>query len=148
MTDERRGQAGFTLIEILVVVLIITILAAVVGVRVAQRPAEARAVAAAAQIRNFQTALQLYRMEQGRFPTQRQGLQALCIRPQSEPVPERYPEGGYLEAPRVPLDPWGREYVYLLPGPEGYPYEIVSYGGDGEPGGEGEDADVSSVNLQ
>jgi len=142
-----RERAGFTLMEILVVVLIITILAAVVGVKVAHRPAEARMVAAEAQIRNLRTALQLYRMEQGRYPTQRQGLEALCKLPDTAPIPERYPEGGYLESPVLPKDPWGHDYVYLIPGPEGFPYLIVSYGANGEPGGEGEDADVSSAQL-
>jgi general secretion pathway protein G len=147
---QRRcaSRGGFTLLEILVVVLIITILATIVGVNVAKRPGEARAVAATAQIRTFQTALQLYRMEQGGLPSQRQGLSALCEKPKAPPVPERYPDGGYLESGHVPLDPWGHDYVYLVPGPGGAAYDIISYGADGQPGGDGENADISSATLQ
>ena len=143
--ERLRGSAGFTLLEILVVVLIITILATIVGVSVVHEPGKARAAAALVQIGGFRTALQLYRMEQGRYPTQEQGLKALCEKPATPPVPERYPEQGYLQTRSLPLDPWHHEYVYLVPGPEGDPYEIISYGADGEPGGQGEDADVSSV---
>jgi len=142
-----NAKAGFTLLEILVVVLIITILATIVGVNVLHKPGEARAAAAAAQIRTFKTALQLYRMDQGRFPTQRQGLQALCEIPDAEPVPENYPADGYLESANLPDDPWGNPYVYLVPGPDGEPYTIISYGGDGEPGGDAEDADISSADM-
>jgi general secretion pathway protein G len=144
--NMRRIQ-GFTLLELLVVVVIITILATIVGVKVAQRPGQARVAAAKAQIANFRTALQMYRMDNGRFPTMEQGLKALCEKPTTQPVPERYAEGGYLESRRVPADPWGREYVYIVPGPGGEPYEIISYGSDGEPGGEGEAADISSASL-
>lgn len=141
------SQSGFTLLEILVVVLIITILATIVGVNVAQRPGEARRVAAEAQIRTFKTALNLYRMDNMVFPTQRQGLQALCVPSEDPPQPRRFADGGYLESPAVPRDPWDNDYVYLVPGPAGYPYEIISYGADGEPDGEGEAADISSADL-
>jgi len=134
-------------LEVLVVVLIITILATLVGVRVAGEPGKARTAAAIAQIRSFSTALSLYRMQNGHIPTESQGLQALVARPTTPPVPQSYPEGGYLESLRVPQDPWQRDYVYLVPGPGGAPYEIVSYGADGEPGGEGEAADISSAGL-
>ena len=139
--------AGFTLLEILVVVMIITILATIVGVNVAREPGRARVAASKAQIGVFKHALQLYRMEQGHYPTQEQGLGALCEKPRVAPVPERYPEDGYLDSRNLPKDPWGHDYVYLLPGPDGAPYEIVSYGADGEIGGEGEGADVSSREL-
>ncbi|MBM4142941.1 MAG: type II secretion system protein GspG [Lentisphaerae bacterium] len=143
----KKTNGGFTLLEILVVVLIITILATVVGVHVAREPGRARAAKAIAQIRIFTTALNVYRMEQGRYPTQEQGLGALVNRPVAPPVPARYPEAGYLESRRLPADPWERPYLYLVPGQDGAPYEIVSYGADGEPGGEGEDADISSAQL-
>jgi general secretion pathway protein G len=142
----KRSQ-GFTLLEILVVVLIITILATVVGVNVARRPGEARLAAAGAQLRVFKTSLQLYRMDHGQFPTQQQGLRALCEKPVTPPVPEHYPQGGYLDSAALPADPWGHDYVYLVPGPQGQPYEVVSYGSDGEPGGEGEAADLSTAGL-
>jgi general secretion pathway protein G len=141
-------RAGFTLLEILVVVLIITILATIVGVNVAREPGKAKAAAAKAQIVTLRTALQMYRMEQGGYPTQEQGLNALCEKPAARPVPERYPEGGYLETRALPLDPWKHGYVYLVPGPNGEPYEIVSYGADGQPGGTGEAADISSATFQ
>jgi general secretion pathway protein G len=131
----------------LVVVLIITILATIVGVRVANRPAEARLVAARAQIVNFRNAMQLYRLDNGRFPTTQQGLAALREKPEVEPVPQRYRAEGYLDSRHVPPDPWGNPYVYLSPGPDDAPYVIVSYGGNGEPGGEGEDADISSLDM-
>ena len=139
------NKSGFTLLEILVVVLIITILATVVGVNVARRPGDARRAAAAAQIVTFRTALQLYRMKHGTLPTQQQGLTALCREPTVPPIPADYPEEGYLETLRLPKDPWGRDYLYLIPGTQGSAFEILSYGSDGEPGGEGEAADVSSA---
>jgi general secretion pathway protein G len=145
----KRGdvRAGFTLLEILVVVMIITILATMVGVSVARHPGQAKATVARAQIQTFRNALQIYRMEQGWIPTQEQGLQALCGRPTTAPAPERYPEDGYLDSRTVPLDPWKHEYVYTVPGPGGEPYEIISYGSDGEPGGTGEAADISSASA-
>ena len=137
-----RGRRGFTLLELLVVVLIIAILATFVGVQVAQYPAQARVTAAKAQLTVFRSALGQYRMHNGTVPTAAQGLAALCEKPTLPPVPDNYPAEGYLESRRVPTDPWGRPYVYLAPGPEGQPYEIVSYGADVEPDGEGEDTDL------
>lgn len=142
---DRRD--GFTLIEILIVVLIITILAGIVGVNVVRKPGEARVSAARMQIQQLKAAVQLYRAEQGLVPTQEQGLEALVSRPTIEPIPPRYPEGGYLDSRRVPLDPWNRPYIYLAPGRQGEPFEIISYGSDGEPGGTGEAADLSSSEL-
>jgi general secretion pathway protein G len=140
-------RSGFTLLEILVVVMIITILAAVVGVQVVKEPDKARRAAATAQIDAFKNALQLYRMHHSRYPTQEQGLEALCTEPTSEPVPRDYPAEGYLESRRLPLDPWGNDYVYLIPGLEGAPYDIICYGADNEPGGTGADADILSSDL-
>ena len=135
---------GFTLLELLVVVLIITILGAIVGVQLADEPHKARVAAAQAQIGNFKLALNRYRMDSGRLPTQRQGLMALCELPTVDPVPRTYPEYGYLESRMLPLDPWGNPYVYLIPGRDRQPFEIVCYGADGEPGGDGKGADISS----
>ncbi|MDI6775410.1 MAG: type II secretion system major pseudopilin GspG [Verrucomicrobiota bacterium] len=135
---------GFTLLEILVVVMIIVILATIVGIKVIPRLGQAKQAKAVAEVATLKTALDLYRIDAGSYPTQEHGLQALAQRPIREPIPPKYPPHGYLNGGKVPLDPWGREYVYLAPGPEGEPYEIVSYGADGEPGGEGENADVSS----
>jgi len=140
-----QRRSGFTLLEILVVVLIITILATIVGVNVAHEPGKARVAAARAQIDTFRTTLQLYRMDQGRMPTPEQGLRALCEKPVIPPLPAKYPDGGYLESHVLPKDPWGRDYVYVIPGPNGQPYEVLSYGADGEPGGDGDAEDISSA---
>lgn len=142
----KKNQA-FTLIELLVVILIITILGSVVGVRLAGQPHEARRAAVIAQMENFRMALRLYQMDNGQFPTQRQGLEALVEPSTIEPRPRRFPEGGYLERSVVPVDPWGNPYVYLIPGRDGEAYEIISYGRDGQPGGSGEDAEISSNEI-
>lgn len=140
-----RSRSGFTLLEILVVVLIITVLATIVGVNVAREPGKARRAAAAAQIGAFETALRIYRMDHGVYPSQQQGLAALCRPPDDLARPEIYPPTGYLERMAVPQDPWGNEYVYLVPGPGNLPFEVISYGADGEPGGEGEATDIGSA---
>lgn len=140
-------KAGFTLIELLVVIAIITILAGVVTVQILHKPAEARVAAAKAQINQLQTALGVYRTEQGRFPTQEQGMDALVRIPDREPIPRAYPTDGYLQGTRVPQDPWGNAYIYLAPGRAGESYEIISYGSDGEPNGAGDAADISSSAL-
>jgi general secretion pathway protein G len=137
-------RAGFTLLEILVVVMIIAILASIVGVSVLRRPGEARASAAKMQVKQLKHAVDLYRIDNSRPPTQQQGLQALVAKPTAEPVPRNFPAEGYLETRRLPLDPWNREYIYLTPGRQGELFEIITYGSDGEPGGDGEAADVSS----
>jgi len=144
---KSRDRMGFTLLEILVVVMIITILATIVGISVAKRPGEARVMAATVQIKTFRTALQLYQMKHGCLPTQEQGLKALCEKPTTPPIPDSYPEGGYLESKKLPKDPWGRDYIYIVPGSKGDPYEIISYGSDGEPAGEGDAADISTSDM-
>jgi len=111
------NRAGFTLLEVVVVILIITILATVVGINVAKEPDRAGVAKATAEISSFNTALKLYHMDNGIYPAMQQGLQALCRRPDIPPVPRHYRAHGYLDKPEVPLDPWGNEYVYLLPGP-------------------------------
>ncbi len=134
---------GFTLIEIMVVVFIISILLALVGPKLIGRTDDARVVEARAQIKNFDTSLKLYKMDTGFYPSTEQGLEALIAPPVSGNVPENYREGGYLEKKKIPADPWGNPYVYISPGLEG-DYDIVSYGADGAPGGEGYDADISN----
>ena len=139
----RRCRAGFTLIEILVVLLIITVLAGVVSVSVIHKPAEARVAAARMQIKQLKTAVNLFYAEQHRYPSQEEGLRALVQKPEGIRA-EDFPRGGYLDTLDVPRDPWGRDYIYLAPGRHGEPFEIISYGSDGEPGGEGDAADISS----
>lgn len=145
-TDNRnlRSKAGFTLIEVLVVIIIITILASFVTLNIVHKPSEARTAAAKLQVKELQSALQVYRAEQGRYPTQGQGLEALITKPTTEPVPPNYPADGYLSATSLPKDPWKNDFVYLAPGRKGEPYEVISYGSNGEPGGEGDAADISS----
>ncbi|MCA1808612.1 MAG: type II secretion system major pseudopilin GspG [Kiritimatiellia bacterium] len=142
-----RNNSGFSFIELLVTIVIISILVGVVGLSVLHRPGEARVAAARLQIRTFKQALQMYRMDQGQYPTQAQGLEALCVRPVRPPVPEHYPAEGYIDSRQVPFDPWNNPYIYLVPGRQGTPCEVLSYGADGEPGGEGEAADISSLDL-
>jgi general secretion pathway protein G len=138
---------AFTLVELLIVIAIITILAGVVTVNLVRKPGEARVAATRMQIRQLQTALNVYRTEQGRYPTQEQGLEALVRKPDREPIPKHYPPDGYLEGGKVPVDAWGNSFVYLSPGRGGESYEIISYGSDGEPGGDGDAADISSSSL-
>ncbi|MBN1268169.1 MAG: type II secretion system major pseudopilin GspG [Kiritimatiellae bacterium] len=142
--SSNHSSSGFTLIEILVVLIIITILAGVVSVSVLRKPGEARVAAARMQIKQLQTAVRLYHAEQNGFPTQNQGLEALVRKPSTDPVPKEYPAEGYLDSSEIPLDPWGNPYVYLVPGRKNEPFEVICYGSDGEPGGEGEAADLSS----
>lgn len=143
----RAGRGGFTLIEILVVMAIIMGLVTVVTVNVLQKQKKARVDTAKIQIRELQNAVAHYQIEQGRIPTMEQGIDALVRKPTSPPAPEVYPQDGYLASRNLPRDPWGHEYVYIVPGREGLPFEIVSYGVDGEPGGENDAADISSADL-
>jgi general secretion pathway protein G len=143
----KTKRNGFTFLEILISMLIISILTGVVGLSLYRHIRQAKIEAARMQIKTFQAALQMYRVEQGKLPTTEQGLAALCVKPAIEPVPQDYPEEGYLDSRQVPRDPWKRDYLYLVPGRNGEPFEVLSYGSDGEPGGEGEAADISSSNL-
>ncbi len=129
-------QAGFTLLELLVVVAIIGLLAGYVGPRYFAQIGKSERQTAVAQIQSFEKALDQYRLDAGRYPRSEQGLKALVVRPESEPKWN----GPYLQKD-PPLDPWGNAYVYRSPG-EKYDFDIVSYGKDGRPGGEGEDADI------
>jgi general secretion pathway protein G len=139
-----RAPSGFTLLEVMVVVVIIGILAALVVPKIISRPDEARVIAAKQDIASLYQALKLYRLDNQRYPATEQGLQALVTRPTSAPAPVNWKSGGYIE--RLPKDPWGNPYRYLNPGLHGE-IDIVSFGADGAPGGEGNDADVGSWNL-
>ncbi len=140
-------RAGFSLLEVLIALTIIVILGTVVGVNLMDLPQRGRAGAARMQLAVFQTALQLYTADNGAPPTQRQGLDALVRRPTAPPVPASFKDGGYLDAPVVPNDPWGRPYAYLSPGSRGEPFEVICYGADGEEGGAGLAADLSTSTL-
>lgn len=147
MKKHSQSRSGFTLMELLVVIAIITILTAIVGVNVLHKPGEAKVAATKANLKSLQTALQVYKTDNGFYPTQAQGLQALVSRATTDPVPASFPRDGYLTSLNVPKDEWGREYIYLTPGRSGESYEIISYGSDSEPGGEGDAADLSTSKL-
>jgi general secretion pathway protein G len=132
---------GFTLIEVMVVIVILGILAALVVPRVLSRPDEARAVAAKQDLAVISQALRLYRLDNLRYPSAEQGLSALIVKPETAPLPPNWKPGGYLE--RLPKDPWGNAYVYVNPGLHGE-IDVLSYGADGKPGGDGLDADLGS----
>lgn len=138
---RKRRDAGLTLIELMVVVVILSLLAVVIVPRVIDRPDQARVARTRADIAALSAALNLYRLDNGAFPTTDQGLEALASRPSRAPVPANWAQGGYLD--RVPMDPWGRPYQYLAPGVHG-PFDLMSYGADGRPGGSGVDADITS----
>ncbi|MDX3908151.1 MAG: type II secretion system major pseudopilin GspG [Pigmentiphaga sp.] len=140
---QRGRQAGFTLIEIMVVVVILGILAALVVPRVLDRPDQARAVAARQDISGIMQALKLYRLDNGRYPTTEQGLRALVERPATGQAPANWKQ--YLD--RLPADPWGNPYQYLNPGVHGPDVDVFSLGADGQPGGENANADIGSWDL-
>lgn len=137
-----RSSRGFTLIELMVVIVILGVLAALVVPRVLSRPDEARAVAARQDIATLMQSLKLYRLDNRRYPTAEQGLQALVTPPGVGPRAENWK--AYLE--RLPNDPWGAPYQYLNPGVNGE-IDVFSFGADGKPGGEGADADIGSWKL-
>jgi general secretion pathway protein G len=138
---------GFTLIELMVVIVILGILAGLIVPRIMDRPDEAKQMKARMQIESIETALKLYRLDNGAYPTTEQGLQALVEPPQAGNAPRNWKQGGYLEKGRVPLDPWGNEFIYLSPGMQGE-YDIVSYGADGVPGGDGANRDINSWEIE
>ncbi len=137
--EHLRSQAGFTLIEIMVVIAIIGILATLIVPKIMGRPDEARVTAAKHDLSTISQALKLYRLDIGRYPTTEQGLKALVERPTSEPVPQNWKAGGYLD--RLPNDPWGNPYQYANPGTKGE-IDLYSFGDDGKEGGAALDADI------
>lgn len=137
--NQKTGQSGFTLIELMVVLVIIGVLAALIVPNVLDRADDARATAARTDVTNLMQALKLYRLDNRSYPSAEQGLQALVARPSAGPAPINWKP--YLE--KLPNDPWGRPYQYLSPGIRGE-IDVMSFGGDGAPGGEGKDADIGS----
>jgi general secretion pathway protein G len=144
VTRYGGKSGGFTLIEVLVVVVILSILAALIVPKIMDRPDEARVVAAKSDIRAVTSALKLYRLDNGVYPSTEQGLQALAKKPETGEIPRNWKSSGYLD--RLPKDPWKNEYQYLNPGLHG-DIDIFSLGADGQPGGEGVNADIGSWNL-
>ena len=143
MNRRKKNQAGITLIEMLVVVTIIALFAALVAPRMLGRADQAKRTAAHAQINSFMTALGAYKLDTGTFPTTEQGLQSLRERPAGL----TQWDGPYLPQ-EIPVDPWARPYVYKFPGEHGDEPDIISYGADGQPGGDGFNADVVSWKSQ
>lgn len=141
LTGKKSNQ-GFTLIEIMIVVVILGILAAIVVPRLMGRPDEARIVKAKQDIRTLESALNLYKLDNHKYPTTEEGLDALVKKP---PNASQWKEGGYID--RLPKDPWNNPYQYLSPGVNGE-VDIFSFGGDKQQGGEGVDADIGSWNLE
>ncbi|VEN72562.1 pseudopilin, cryptic, general secretion pathway [Candidatus Desulfarcum epimagneticum] len=141
---RHTREAGFTLIEIMVVVIILGLLAAFVAPKLMGRPEQARRTKAKIQIAGLETALKLYRLDNGAYPSTDPGLRALTGAGGSESETAV----SYLEKNKVPKDPWGNEFVYRSPGVENREYEIVSYGPDGAPGGEGKNADINSWDIE
>ena len=135
---------GFTLIELMVVLVILGVLAAMIAPKIMNRPDEARVMATHQDIASVLQALKLYRLDNMRYPSTEQGLQSLVTKPTIEPIPGNWKSGGYLE--KLPKDPWGTPYLYLNPGRHGE-IDVYSLGADGQPGGEGNDADIGSWAL-
>ncbi|HWZ58359.1 MAG TPA: type II secretion system major pseudopilin GspG [Gemmatimonadaceae bacterium] len=138
-----RPHPGFTLIELLVVILVIGLLAGLVGPRILSRVSEARSATARTQIELLETALDGYELDNGSYPTTEQGLEALQEKPTRDPIPINW-HGPYLRK-AVPVDPWGRPYSYINPGEHNHTgYDLWTFGRDGQPGGEGDDADITN----
>ena len=142
----KHNNQGFTLIELMVVIIILGILAMWVAPKIMDRPGEARQMKVRLDIQNLETALKLYKLDNGSYPSTEQGLQALVEMPESGTIPKKWKKGGYLEKGKVPNDPWGNDFVYLSPGLKG-DFDIISYGADGVPGGEDENKDINNWEI-
>ncbi len=143
--SKFRQQHGFTLIEIMVVVVILGILAAIIVPRFLSRPDEAKVTRAKIDIKSIEETLGLFKLDNGFYPSTEQGLKALTVKPEIGKIPQKFPDGGYLK--KLPLDPWGNPFIYLSPGVHSRDYDLLSYGADGQPGGENFDADINSWDI-
>lgn len=137
---HMKKSGGFTLIEIMVVMVILGLLVAIVAPNILGRSDQARVTVARTQMSNIANALDLYRLDNGHYPSTQQGLQALVSKPSGSPEPRNWNPDGYLKS--VPQDPWDNDYQYISPGVNG-PYDLYSYGSDGREGGDGDAADIS-----
>ena len=143
--SAHRRERGFTLIEIMAVVVIMAMLMAVVGVNVKNQMDKARVNTAKAQITKLEQQLEFYRMDNGRYPTTAQGLDALLNKPSGNPEPRNYPPGGYLRKSDEILDPWGEPFQFESPGTRNqHAFDLWSLGADGQDGGEGIDAEIGN----
>lgn len=144
---QLNNRRGFTLIEIMVVIVILALLAALVGPKIMGRTDDAKIQTTKTQIRNIESALKLYKLDNGVYPTTEQGLSSMVTKPTVGIIPKNYKEGGYLESKQVPKDGWGNDFIYVSPGEHG-DYDLSSYGADGIKGGEGKNADINSWDLK
>ncbi|HEX5513685.1 MAG TPA: type II secretion system major pseudopilin GspG [Gammaproteobacteria bacterium] len=142
----RRRQAGFTLIEIMVVVVILAILGTFAVTNIIDNPDKARVTKAQHDIRTIESALELYKLDNFNYPSTEQGLAALVQRPSGTPEPRNWKAGGYMK--KLPKDPWGNDYIYMGPQDTGGRVQIISLGADGQTGGDGLAADISNLELQ
>lgn len=148
MKMHNKNQKGFTLIELMVVIVILGLLAGIVLPKFLGQEDKAKRETTKVQISSLEGALDAFKLDSGFYPETEQGLESLVKKPETGRIPDKWREGGYLKPARIPKDPWNKEYVYLSPGSENREYEIISYGADGEPGGEGNNADIESWNMQ
>lgn len=139
-----QSTRGFTLIEIMVVMVILGLLVAVVAPNIMGRSDQAKVTVAETQLTNITKALDLYRLDNSHYPSTQQGLEALVSRPSGTPEPKNWNPDGYMKS--IPEDPWGNDFQYVSPGMEG-PYDLYSYGSDGQEGGDGDAADISAWNV-
>lgn len=142
-----NDSQGFTLIELMVVIVILSVLAVWVAPKIMGRPEQAKQVKAKVDIQSFETALKLYRLDNGAYPTTEQGLDALVTQPDNGKLATNWRAGGYIEKGKIAKDPWSNEFVYLSPGIHG-DFDIISYGADGEPGGEEWNQDINSWEIE
>ena len=143
----KNRQGGFTLIELMVVIIILGVLAGLIIPRVMGRPDEARQAKAKMQIESLESALKLYKLDNGSYPTTEQSMKALVEAPTVGNLPRNWRQGGYLEKGRVPKDPWDNEFVYVCPGSHG-DFDLTSLGADGEPGGDGVNKDINNWEIE
>jgi len=144
--QKKISQAGFTLIELMVVLIILGLLAAFVAPRFMGQSDKARVDIAKTQIVSLESALKMYKLDNGSYPSTEQGLQALVEPPTSGNLPKNWRKGGYMERGRVPKDPWDHDFIYVCPGSHG-DFDLSSHGADGEPDGEEFDKDINNWEI-
>ena len=145
--QKKNTQAGFTLIELMVVIVILGLLAGVIIPRFMGETDKAKVATAKMQIASLESALKMYKLDNGSYPSTEQGLQALVEAPAAGNLPKNWRKGGYLEKGKVPKDPWKNDYIYISPGSHG-DFDLSSLGADGEPGGEGFDKDINNWEIE